>query len=846
MADCDLCGLPTPDPPITGPANAETDESGDLGSDESENLGSDESGTFCCRGCQQVAATVDDVEQLDGLRDAQGDRERGGGTPAEEVPPDASVAYFVVDGMHCTTCERFLDHRGERTDGVHRIEANYGLESARVYYDPDRVTEEALAGRLSGYGYTFRSREESDATDAWRRRQRATVQRLLVGGFFTMLIMPWYFFYLYPQYVGLGGGLLELGRTTTVGIYFPLVAIGAMTTVVFGYTGYPILRGAWVSVRTRQPNMDLLVAIAASAAYVYSVIALALGRTHLYFDVTVMVVMVVTLGRYYEGKLRFDATRRLSSITDARVNEATRLLADGRETVPVDRIQPGDSLLVKPGERVPLDGQISHGRADVDESLLTGESLPVTREAGDRVVGGSTVIDGTITVEVGPSAASTLDRIAETMWEIQSETGGVQRFADALATIFVPAVLVLGVAVTAWQLLSGVPVADALLWGLTILLVSCPCAMGLATPLAISGGLRDALAQGVVVTNEIVFERAPDADILIFDKTGTLTSGEMTVNSVAGDERTLERAATLERLASHPVADAILEANRDGTYRSRDGIDHPARADGGVRAEDLNEPASEAPDSLSEALPDVEEFREHPGSGVSGEFDGRRVVVGTPDLVRTEAGPIDAEMEEEIARIREAGRLPVVVGWDGTGRGVIEVADRARQTWADVLDGFEQRDVVILTGDDSSADEFEAHPAVDHVFTGVPPDGKTEVVRRFRADGITVMVGDGTNDAPALAAADLGIAMGEGTADASEAGDAVLVKNDLRGVNTVFELARGTRRRIRENIAWALLYNAIALPLAVAGLINPFFAAVAMALSSLVVVTNSRRAVVRD
>ncbi|WP_331233801.1 heavy metal translocating P-type ATPase [Natronorarus salvus] len=815
MEGCDLCGLPVASSPITG---------------------ADGSGRFCCGGCRQVAATIDD---LDGVEVLEGD---GKGKEDEEtVPADASVAYFAVDGMHCTTCEAFLRFQGERTEGVYRVDANYGLESARVHYDSDRLSEEELVDRLSGSGYTVRPRNEGWGADARQRRQRATAQRLIVGGFLTMLVMPWYFFYLYPQYLGIGDGLLEMGRTTTVGIYFPLVVIGVLSTVVLVYTGYPVLRGAWVSVRTRQPNMDLLVSVAALAAYVYSVVALALGRTHLYFDVTVMVIMVVTLGRYVEGRLRLDATDRLSSIASARVNETTRLLENGRERVPVDRLRPGDGVLVSPGESVPLDGRVVQGRADVDESVLTGESLPATRAVGDPVVGGATVLDGTITVEVGPEATSTIDRIAESMWGIQSGSGGSQRFADALATIFVPAVLVLGTAVTVWQLVTGVPVAGALLAGLTVLLVSCPCAMGLATPLAISGGIRDALDRGIVVTNEVVFERAPDADVLIFDKTGTLTSGEMAVASVVGDDRTLRLAAAVERLATHPVAEAILSAN-DCTSESPG----TARTDGGTRPEDTWGTPAELPHPSDDTLASVCGFRTHPGAGVSGFVSGTRVVVGTPDLVRAEVGSIDEHLESSIERVRVGGSLPIVVGWAGRARGVVEVVDRARETWSAVLDGFTEREVVILTGDDSSAtEEFASHPAVDHVFTGVPPGGKAEAVSGFGASGTTVMIGDGTNDAPALAAADLGIAMGGGTADASDAGDAVIVDNDLERVATVFDLARGTRRRIRENIAWALLYNAIAIPLAVVGLINPFFAAVAMALSSLIVVTNSRRSVIR-
>lgn len=799
MSGCDLCGLPTPDPPIRDP---------------------DTRRTFCCRGCKHVATTVD-AAAAD--RPEQSDSSTGQ-TP--DVPPDADEVYFVVDGMHCTSCERFLGSRAAGIDDVYAVDANYGLGTARVHFDADAVEPAAIAPRLSGAGYTFRERHAGDAAGTASARNRDTVQRLVVGGFLSMLIMPWYFFSLYPIYLGFEHGILDMGRTTTVGTYFPLVVIGMFTTVVLAYTGFPVLRGAWISLRTRQPNMDLLVSIAAVSAYAYSVLALLLGSTHLYFDVSVMVIMVVTLGRYYEDSLRGDATAELTAITSARVNEAVRMRPDGREAVSIDEVSPGDRLLVQPGERIPLDGQVVSGQADVDEALLTGESLPTAKGPGDDVVGGAIVLDDALVVTVGPDADSTMDRIARAMWSIQADGGGIQRFADALATIFVPLVLVLGVVVTGYHLLIGSTVAAALLFGLTILIVSCPCAMGLATPLAISAGLRDALRRGIVVTNATVFEIAPDPDVMIFDKTGTLTTGEMEVNDVHGHEETLFRAAAVERYASHPVADAILEAsNRDA----------PVRTDGGLSASE----------SATLTLPDCEAFERHPGAGVSGIVDGDRTVVGTLDFVEREVGSVGDRLRTAAAAIEDRGGLATVVGWDG-GRGIIGITDGAREQWDAVLDRFADADLVILSGDETAEEAiFADHDAVDHVFAGVPPDGKVATVERFLARGTTVMVGDGTNDAPALARADLGVALGEGTADASAGADVVLMDDGIASLPAVFDLARTTKRRIRENVAWALLYNAIALPLAIVGLINPFFAAVAMAISSIIVVSNSRRPVLR-
>ncbi|WP_128906399.1 heavy metal translocating P-type ATPase [Halorubrum amylolyticum] len=857
MGDCRLCGLPTPDPPVR---EADVD------------------GEFCCRGCVAVARRLDDVDDRGTESGPRrfGNATTGGDRAAVEttLPSDAAEAYLAVDGMHCTTCETFLGLRGDDCRGVRSVEANYGTETARVVYDPEAIERGELPTTLSGYGYTLRFRDGSatggdpavggdgatlDDDRGPTRPDDRTVERLVVGGFLAMLIMPWYVLSLYPSYLGIETNVLAIDTTTAAGRYLPLAFIALLTTVLLAYTGAPLLRGAYVSVRARRPNMDLLVAVAAVSAYAYSTLALATGGTHLYYDVTVAVVMVVSLGRYYEGRVRSQANDLLETVTAARVESATRMTDTGSETVPIADLEPGDRVRVTPGERVPIDGTVMEGTADVDESVITGESLPVRKGPGETVIGGATLLGdlretdggeveggeadegaveggeaGAIVMRVGEDAESTADRLAAALWEVQTATPGIQRFVDALATIFVPVVLTLGLLVAGWQLATGGTVAAAMLAGLTVLVVSCPCAMGLATPLAVSGGLRDALDRGVVVTDASVFEVAREAETVVFDKTGTLTAGEMRVGAAYGDDRTLRRAAAIERRADHPVADAIREAAADGRSATDD------------------QPAT---DGLPGETP-VESFTRHPGAGISGRLvaDGRtesgsrttdaRVVVGTADLVERECGPIPEHLRKHVDAVTERGALPVVVGWNGTARGVIAVEDREREGWDAALDAFADREVAVLTGDEGPrADRFRNHPAVDEVFAGVPPDGKLEAVRGFTAAGTTVMVGDGTNDAPALAAADLGIAMGDGTARAVEAADVVIADEDLRAVETVFDLARGTRRRIRENVAWALCYNAVAIPLAVAGALNPFFAALAMAASSGIVVTNSTRSV---
>ena len=776
---CSLCDLPTPDDPVTG---------------------DDVPGAYCCRGCLEVSRALggpDAVGEADVERELAPD-------DGEDAPADAERTFLSVDGMHCATCETFIESTAAGDDGVYGAEASYATDMLRVTYDPDRTDLDGLVGRLGRYGYD--AADPDAATDDEAESGLATF--LIGGGVFGMMVMVWYVLFLYPTYLGFEP---IVGLDGFDGLY--LVAnVWVMSSIVLFYTGYPILRGAYVSLVARQPNMDLLVALAAVAAYVFSVGSMLVGRTHVYFDVSVAIVLVVTLGNYYEDRIKRRAASRLTDLTSARVTDATRVTDDGRtESVAVDSLSPGDRVLVRPGERVPVDGVVVEGRAAVDESLVTGESLPTTRGPGDPVVGGSVVTDDSLTVEVGADATSTLDRLVELLWEIQSSRGGAQRLADKLATVFVPLVLVLAAVTTAGFLALGSSPADALLNGLTVLVVSCPCALGLATPLAVASGVRDAADAGVVVASDAVFEDAPDADVLVFDKTGTLTDGRMHVRGVTtgeADEATaVELAAAVERHAAHPVAKAVVER---------------------------------APDRL----PEVTDSSIH-RRGAAGTVDGRRVVVGHPDLLREEELSVPATLAAAGESIRDDGRVPVFVGWDRTARAVLDVGDAPRATWDETLSELGTgREIVVLTGDDErAAAQFRSHPAVDEVFAGVPPEAKAQTVERLRSRGTVAMVGDGSNDAPALAAADVGIAFGSGTDLAGSAADAVVVERGLEAVPTVFAVAAGTHRRIRENLAWAFVYNLVAIPLAAFGLLNPLLAAVAMGTSSLLVVLNSSRSV---
>ncbi len=860
VPDCTLCDLPT----------------------EGVNVVDDEGNRFCCTGCRGVYDALGDVDVGAEAIAARRDERSGSGDRTDiddspDVPADHEATFLEVDGMHCATCEAFIETVATRTDGVSAASASYVTDTVRVDHDPNSVSTDDIAEAVSGLGYSAYSRD-----DAFSRRQanNMATARLAVGVLVGMAVMLQYIVLIYPTYFAFpfyDERTLEFineAMASTSGTYF-FIIIGVLTTIVLLVTGKPILRGAYVSARTRSPNMDLLVAIAAVSAYLYSTLAVALvDDPSIYYDVTVAIIVIVTVGTHYETSIKRRATELLSDLTAVQVDTARRVVeaetetpetepatGESTETVAIDDLEPSDRVLVRAGERVPVDGEALDGPAAVDESVVTGESLPVRKEPGDTVVGGSVVADGSLTIAVGPDATSSLDRVAELVWDLQSGNHGVQQLADRLATVFVPLVLTMAVLVAVANLALGNGFSTAMLVALTVLIVSCPCALGLATPLAVAAGIRDALERSIVVFDDTVFERIRDADTVVFDKTGTLTTGEMRLLERDVDDDLLALAAALESRSAHPVGRAIAAAQSGTTDDGMvaDGGSVASSDPGAVNAEDgtadVDDPDAEGgagADATDAGAGDttlpVASFESH-ARGVSGTVDGVEVVVGHPDLFDERGWTVPDRLRESVAAARDVGRVPVAVGRDGAAAGLVVVGDELRDGWEETLSSLAGSgvEVVVLTGDDErAATVFAEHDAVSRVFAGVPPEGKAETVERLKGRGRTVMVGDGTNDAPALAAADLGVALGGGTAMAADAADVAIVDDDLNSVETVFALSRAAGRRVKGNIAWAFCYNAIAIPLAVTGLLNPLFAAVAMGLSSLLVVTNSSRALLSD
>ncbi|HKL89294.1 MAG TPA: cation-translocating P-type ATPase, partial [Salinibacter sp.] len=647
---CTLCDLPTPDPPLTA---------------------DDVDGTFCCTGCREIYRTLGDLDEAE----AAAVRDRiDGANGSAVVPDDADEAFLHVDGMHCTACEAFLETVAERADDIYRAEASYASEMVRLHYDGTARAEDDLASLLTRGGYTATAERPDAGTSS------DTAARLIFGGFFTMMVMVWYIVFLYPVYVG-GEGIVALEGEFAG---YALGNVWTATTVVLVVTGWPLLRSAGVSLRVLKPNMDLLIVIAAGSAYLYSTGAMLMGETEVYFDVAVVVIFVVSLGRWFEGRVKERATGLLATLTREQASTARRVTAGGpSEAVDVDALSAGDTVRVRQGERIPVDGTVADGEAPVDESLLTGEARPVSKRPGDDVIGGSVVQSHALDVTVGADARSTLDRLVRLMWEIQASTPGVQQVADRLAGVFVPLVLGLGAATVVLQLYVGTALPQALLTGLTVLIVSCPCALGLATPLAVAAGTRAGLRRRIVAKHAGVFEQAADLSVVAFDKTGTLTTGQMQVVDTTGDEEALAQARAIEQWSSHPVGQAVVDSGPAASVEVRDVETHPR--------------------------------------GIAATVNGDRVFVGQPDAYRNRGGTVPDSLAKRAAAAVENAQVPVLVGRGGQARGLFVVGDTLRDEADAVLDRLQGKTrIAVCTGDhEAAAAPLRADDRIDDVFADV-------------------------------------------------------------------------------------------------------------------------------
>jgi Cu+-exporting ATPase len=729
-----------------------------------------------------------------------------------------------LGGMTCASCAARIEKRLNKLDGV-EAKVNYATETATV--TATDVPVDVMIDAVASIGYTASLVAPASATtngdapavaDEHELRMRSLRDRLVVC---TILTIPVLALSMIPRLQ------FDSWQWLCFTLAAPVVVWGAL----------PFHKAAWANVRHAAATMDTLISLGTVAAFSWSVWALFIGNAgdpamrmpfnitpsagggtdELYLEVASVVTVFILAGRYFEARAKRRAGAALRALLELGAKEAA-VLRDGVEVrVPIDQLTVGDLFIVRPGEKVATDGVVEDGASAIDASMLTGESVPVEVAVGDAVVGAAINAGGRLVVcatRVGADTA--LSQIARLVTEAQTGKAPVQRLADRIAAVFVPIVIALAVGTLGFWLGNGAETANAFTAAVAVLIIACPCALGLATPTALLVGTGRGAQLGILIKGPEVLESTRAVDTIVLDKTGTVTTGRMAVTDIvcaAGttEDELLRLVGAVEDASEHPIARAIADAARDRLG----------------------------------ALPTVESFSNAQGLGVKGIVDDHGVVAGRPAFLADWGLHLDESMRAVVDHAQGLGQTPIVAGWDGELRGVIVVADTVKPTSADAIARLRALGLrpVLLTGDNErAARAVAASVGIDDVIADVMPEDKVDVVRRLQADGAVVaMAGDGVNDAAALAQADLGLAMGTGTDVAIEASDLTLVRGDLRGAVDAIRLSRKTLTTIKTNLFWAFAYNVAALPLAATGFLNPVVAGAAMAFSSIFVVSNSLR-----
>jgi P-type Cu+ transporter len=695
-----------------------------------------------------------------------------------------------IDGMTCASCAAGIEKKLNKLDGV-TATVNYATEKARVEYG-GAVTPDQLVATVEEAGYRARL-PESRSEAAEEDPTSSLGLRLLIS---VVLTVP------------------VIAMAMVPALQFPnwqwLSLALAAPVVIWG--AWPFHRAALANLRHGIATMDTLISIGTLAAFGWSVYALIAAAGELYLEVAAGVTMFILAGRYLEAKAKRRAGAALRALFELGAKDVAVLRNGVEQRIPVERLAVGDEFVVRPGEKVATDGVVVGGSSAVDASMLTGESVPVDVGPGDQVVGATVNVDGRLVVRANRIGSDTqLAQMARLVEDAQNGKAQAQRLADRISGVFVPIVIALSVATLGFWIATGGSVAAAFTAAVAVLIIACPCALGLATPTALMVGTGRGAQLGILIKGPEVLESTRRTDTIVLDKTGTVTTGKMTlldVISINGEQpdQVLRLAGALEDASEHPIAKAIATGARDKVGD----------------------------------LPSVSAFKSLQGLGVQGVVDGHDVLVGRRRLF-----DLPVELANAMSEAESEGKTAIAVGWDGTARGMLVVADAVKPTAAEAVGELQALGLtpIMLTGDNEAAARVIARQVgIDEVVAEVLPQDKVATIKRLQADGrVVAMVGDGVNDAAALAQADLGLAMGSGTDVAIEASDLTLVRDDLRAVPDAIRLSRKTLATIKGNLFWAFAYNVAALPLAAAGLLNPMIAGAAMAFSSVFVVSNSLR-----
>ncbi|MEI7555202.1 MAG: heavy metal translocating P-type ATPase [Chloroflexota bacterium] len=766
--------------------------------------------------------------------------------PLETLAQHNSVE-LEIEGMTCASCVARIEKKLKKVEGVESAAVNLATERGTILFDTNKVNVPQLINAIEAAGYRARSAEQevavqptsiaapivkktSATTDEapleqdkdTQRRQKELLRRRNQLIYAFAVTIPIF-------------AINMFGMNWISNAFLRDVFLFILTTLVWGDIGWEFHKVALKTARHFSANMDTLISLGSSAAYFYSVWLLFFGNKYAsdggmsigpnggeavtYFETTALIITLIYLGKYLELMARSRTSDAIHKLMGLQPRTA-RVIRNGQEyELPLAEVVVGDLLLVRPGEKIPADGIVEKGNSSVDESMLTGESIPVEKEPGDIAIGATVNQNGLLWVRANKIGRNTvLSQIIRLVEQAQGSKAPVQRLADTISGIFVPVIIIIALLSFAGWMLTGHNFQAALLPAVAVLVVACPCALGLATPTAIMVGTGAGADQGILIKGGESLERARNIKAIIFDKTGTLTRGKPEVTGIvklgALDENAiLKFAAQVEKGSEHPLGEAIVREAK-------------------ARGFELNTPGAE-----------LQNFQSFTGAGVSANVSGRTVLVGTRLLLAQHEIALISSIEEKMSRLESEGRTVMLVAVDGKPEGLVAVADTIKSTSAEAITELKKMGIesVMMTGDNQRTAETIAKQAgIERIFAEVRPAEKALMVQKLQAEGKTVaMVGDGINDAPALAQADIGIAIGTGTDIAMEVADITLIQGDVRAVATSIALSKATMRKIKQNLFWAFFYNLLLIPLAIFGIINPILAAGAMAISSVTVVTNS-------